>query len=266
MVAPLLALAVPLLECHDSLQLHGGGRAYFESAYLSSSGRVSYTKPVAEQWGFLSLDHERYGSLATDFWLGSALNGQSDSSHRRAFYCYEGTVTYGNALHISDGVKLSGWGGIIWDWLGGYKSDVGTPVGWISEFKLANPYITPYVNALGFFTSRAWTRIRCGISHRFMILESLALTPFVDVTWGDPERYRLNYGSETDGDFLGGSVMFSTFGLVAEWTFYDNFYLWGRYRHYVLIDSDARDAIRASNSPTAKDNLPIFGLGVGFRF
>ena len=26
----------------------GGARAYFESAYLSSSGTLSYTKPVAE--------------------------------------------------------------------------------------------------------------------------------------------------------------------------------------------------------------------------
>ena len=266
MVASLLALVVATFENSPPLQLHGGARAYFESAYLSSSGRVSYTEPVAEQCGYLSLEHEDYGSLSTDFWMGSALNKQTDSVHRRAFYCYEGTVTYGNAVNVSDGVKLSGWGGIIWDWLGGYKHKVHTPIGWISEFKLANPYLTPYVNALGFFENQSWTRIRFGVNRRFVFFESLSVTPFLEATWGDAERYRQNYGGETDGDFFGGALMFTSFGLIAEWTFCDNFYLWGRYRQYVLLDHKARDLVSDSDSVTAKDSMPIFGLGVGFRF
>ena len=266
MTAALLAIAVPLLESAEAIQLHGGARAYFESAYQSSSGRISYTKPVAEQWGFLSVEHEDYGQLATDFWLGSALNDQTDSSHRRAFYCYEGTLTYGNSLHIADDVKISAWGGSIWDWLGGYKSRVGTPAGWITEFKLDNPFATPYINALGFFTGTAWTRIRFGLRRTFRPFDSFAVIPFADTTWGDGDRFQFNYGEVTDRPFLRGSMMFVNVGLIAEWTFYENFYLWGRFKQYVLIDDQARRLMRKSDAPTARTELSMFGLGVGFRF
>ena len=101
MLGALLAVAIPVLENPEALQLNGGVRAYFESGYISSSGRLAYTKPVAEQWGFLRIKHEDFGWLMTDGWLCSILNDQTDNVHRRAFYCYEGTVTYGNALRFS---------------------------------------------------------------------------------------------------------------------------------------------------------------------
>ena len=262
----LLAVAIPVLENPDALQLHGGARAYFESGYISSSGRLSYTKPVAEQVGYLSVRHEDFGWLMTDGWLCSALNDQTDDTHRRAFYCYEGTVTYGNAVRFSEDVSLSAWGGMIWDWLGGYKTDVGTPFGWICEFRLSNPYITPYVNGLGFIEHSTWVRVRVGVEHVFRLTETVTFRPFLDVTWGDPARYKSNYGGETDGDFLGGSLMFSSPGFVCEWNFWESFYLWGRYRQFILIDPDARNLIEESDAPTAKKTYPVFGLGVGFRF
>ena len=266
MIGALLAIAVPVLEKPDALQLNGGARAYFESAYVSSSGRLSYTQPVAEQWGFLKLSHKDWGWLMTDGWLCSALNGQTDDIHRRAFYCYEGTVTYGNAVRLAEDVELSAWGGMIWDWLGGYKSDVGTPHGWISEFRLVNPYLTPYLNALGFIEHSTWVRIRCGVNHTFRFFDSLTLTPFIETTWGDADRYYNNFGIETDRPFLGGALMFMSVGIVCEWVFYDPFYVWGRYRQYILIDRAARDAVQETDSPLAKTEYPVFGLGVGFRF
>lgn len=266
MLGALLAIAVPVLEDPEALRLHCGARAYFETAYISSSGRLSYTQPVTEQWGFVSLNHEDWGWLMTDAWLCSALNGQTDSVHRRAFYCYEGTVTYGNAVRLSPDVRLSAWGGMIWDWLGGYKSDVGTPFGWISEFRLANPYLTPYLNALGFIEHSTWVRIRCGVNRAFRVFDTLTLTPFVEATWGDADRYYSNFGVETDRPFLGGSLMFMSAGLVGEWAFWEPFYLWARYRQYALVDPDARRAVRNTDSPLAKIDYPVFGLGVGFRF
>ena len=266
MFGALLAVAIPVLENPEALQFHAGARAYFESAYVSSSGRLGYTRPVAEQWGFASVRHEDFGWLMTDAWLCSVLNDQTDDVHRRAFYCYEGTVTYGNALALSDDVVLSGWGGMIWDWLGGYKSHVGTPFGWITEFRLSNPYVTPYVNGLGFIEHSTWVRVRVGISRAFRPLDALSVAPFVEATWGDPARYRANYGAETDGDFLGGSIMFGSVGVVVEWAFCDPFYLWGRYRQFILIDPDARDLMEESAAPTARKSYPVFGLGVGFRF
>jgi len=266
MIGALLAVALPILENPEALQVHGGARVYFESAYVSSSGRLGYTKPVAEQVGYVNVRHEVFGWLATDFWLCSVLNDQTDDVHRRAFYCYEGTVTYGNALEISEGVSLSAYGGMIWDWLGGYKTDVGTPFGWICEFRLANPYLTPYVNGLGFIEHSRWVRVRVGINHTFNITDTLTITPFLEATWGDPARYRSNYGGETDGNFLGGSLMFAAPGFICEWAFYKPFYLWGRYRQFILVDPDARNLVEDIDAPTAKKAYPVFGLGVGFRF
>lgn len=266
MLGALLAVAIPVLEDPEALQLHGGAKVYFESAYVSSAGRLAYTRPVAEQVGYLSVKHEDLGWLATDAWLCSALNDQTDDIHRRAFYCYEGTVTYGNALRINADTSLSAYGGMIWDWLGGYKTDVGTPFGWICEFRLANPYLTPYVNGIGFIEHSRWVRVRAGVSHTFSLTETLTFTPFLEATWGDPARYRSNYGGETDGDFLGGSLMFAAPGFVSEWKFREPFYLWGRYRQFILVDPDARDLVDEIDAPTAKKAYPVFGLGVGFRF
>ena len=266
MLGALLAVAIPILENPEALQLHGGARAYFESGYISSSGRLTYTKPVAEQTAYLQVRHEDFGWLMTDAWLCSALNDQTDDVHRRAFYCYEGTFTYGNAIQFTEDTSLSAWGGMIWDWLGGYKEDVGTPFGWICEFRLKNPYITPYLNGLGFIEHSTWVRVRVGVSHEFEVMENVTVTPFLEATWGDPARYRSNYGGETDGHFLGGSLMFASAGFISEWKFWDPFYLWLRYRQFVLVDLDARDLIEDSDAPTAKKTYPVVGLGIGFRF
>ena len=65
MLGALLAVAIPILENPEALQLHGGARAYFESGYISSSGRLTYTKPVAEQTAYLQVRHEDFGWLMT---------------------------------------------------------------------------------------------------------------------------------------------------------------------------------------------------------
>ena len=65
-----------------------GARAYFESAYFSSSGTLSYTKPVAEQVAWLTARLGDFGYITADGWLCSILNSQTDHIHRRAFYCY----------------------------------------------------------------------------------------------------------------------------------------------------------------------------------
>lgn len=266
MLGALLAIAIPVLDNPEALQFHAGARAYFESAYVSSSGRLGYTRPVAEQTGFVSVRHEDFGWLMTDAWLSSALNDQTDDVHRRAFYCYEGTITYGNEMKFSEDVRLTAWGGMIWDWLGGYKSHAGTPFGWITEFRLSNPYVTPYVNGLGFIEHSTWVRVRFGLCRKFVVMENVALTPFLEATWGDPARYRANYGGETDHPFLGGALMFASFGLIGEWMFWNPFYLWGRYRQFVLVDPDARNLTDESDAPTAEKSYPVFGIGLGFRF
>lgn len=266
MTGVLLAIAVALPGTQEQLDVRFKGRAYVESGYISSSGRLSYTKPVAEQTGILSVSYKNLGTLATDFWIGSALNNETDATHRRAFYCYEGTLTYGNEYSFTDTMAAKAWGGIIWDWLGGYKKDVGTQIGWITEWSFQNPIVTPYMNWLGFFEESTWIRARFGLRRSFKVCESVTITPYVDAVWGDSARYRSNFGSDIDGTFLGGALMCTIFGAAAEWHFAEHFFLWGRYRQYALIDSDARNLVKESSAATARCEMSVFGLGLGCQF
>lgn len=243
------------------------GRAYFESAYLSSGGSLSYTEPVAEQYGVLTAQLWDYGRLHFDAWFCSALNGQHDDSHRRAYYICEDTLMYGYDLALAKDVTLSTTGGVLWDFLWGYKEPQDFPVFWYGYQYLRNPYVTPYWNGLGEIDTVTRARVRFGVNHAFSLPKSIVLTPFVEGTWGDPDRFESNYGAQPENDrLLGGAMMFATFGLSVEWRFADHFYAWGRYRQYILVDSQARDLVASKDTPTAETDFPIFGLGLGCRF
>ena len=158
----------------------GGARAYFESAYLSSSGTLSYTKPVAEQVAWAHADLGDYGYVLADGWLCSALNGQTDDVHRRAFYCFEGTARYGYNLKFTDALALDTNGGLLWDWLGGYKAHHGTPLAAYAMQHLRNPILTPYWNLLHRFDDNRYVRIRTGVEHPFSPIESVKIVPYIE--------------------------------------------------------------------------------------
>ena len=241
-------------------------RAYFESAYLSSGGVLSYTEPVAEQYAVVTANLWDYGRLWFDAWVCSALNDQTDEVHRRYGYICEDTLMYGYDWDISDKLKLTTSAGALWDFLFGYEKETDFPVYWYAHQYLHNPYLTPYWNGLGKTEGKGKVRIRAGVQHAFLPFESLTITPFAETTWGDKARFEANYGEEPDNDFLGGALMFATFGLSAEWRFADHWYVWGRYRQYLVVDPQAWDLVKNSDSPTAETHFPIFGLGAGCRF
>ena len=83
-----LITVLPFLStvADEDYRIGAMARAYFESAYLSSGGTLSYTEPVAEQTASLTAYLGPYGRVFTDMWLCSVLNAQTDGIHRRAFY------------------------------------------------------------------------------------------------------------------------------------------------------------------------------------
>ena len=169
----------------------GGARAYFESAYLSSSGTLSYTKPVAEQVAWINADLGDYGYILADGWLCSALNGQTDDVHRRAFYCFEGTTRYGYNLKFTGDIALHTNGGLLWDWLGGYEAHHGTPLAVYAMQHLRNPILTPYWNLLHRFDDNRWrVHGRRDGFRRGMALhqELVSLVPLPPVLHGEPGR------------------------------------------------------------------------------
>ena len=244
----------------------GGARAYFESAYFSSSGTLSYTKPVAEQVAWIHADLGDYGYILSDGWLCSALNGQTDDVHRRAFYCYEGTARYGYNLKFTDDVGLDTNGGLLWDWLGGYEAHHGTPLAIYAMQHLRNPILTPYWNLLHRFDDNRYVRIRTGVEHPFSPLESVKIVPYVESIWGDAARYRRVYGDSPSYRFLNGAYMVGVTGFVAEWRFTERWYLWFRFRQFFTVNPAARSLAQKRDTIVHHTDYSIYGLGLGFRF
>jgi len=244
----------------------GGARAYFESAYFSSSGTLSYTKPVAEQVAWIHADLGDYGYILADGWLCSALNGQTDDVHRRAFYCYEGTTRYGYNLKFTDDVGLDTNGGLLWDWLGGYKAHHGTPLAIYAMQHFRNPILTPYWNLLHRFDDNRYVRIRTGVEHPFSPLESVKIVPYVESIWGDASRYKRVYGDSPSYRFLNGAYMVGVTGFVAEWSFTKHWYLWFRFRQFFTVNPAARSLAKQRDTIVHHTDYSIYGLGLGFRF
>ena len=245
----------------------GGARAYFETAYFSSSGTLSYTKPVAEQVAWLNGNLGDFGYLTMDGWLCSILNSQTDHIHRRAFYCYEGTLRYGYAWRFTDKVCLDTNGGLLWDWLGGYKTtDPGTPLAIYAMQHLRNPLLTPYWNLLHRFDNNRYVRIRCGVEQPFTLIESVTVRPFIESIWGDASRYKRIYGDSPSYCFLNGAYTVGVTGLIAEWRFTENWYLWGRFRQFFTINPAARSLAHQRNTIVHHTDYSIYGIGVGCHF
>jgi len=253
----------------SAFMLTGGVRSYIESAYMSTTGKFVYTNPVAEQYLDLGLQLGDYGRIRTDAWLFSDISGTRQHVHRRNFSCYEGTLIYGYdwALDAERRWSVDTNGGILWDWLGGYHSYAGIPIGWYAFQSLKNPYLIPYWNALGMFDGCDRSmRIRFGLQHDWQATETLTLSPYTDVTWGDSTRYRINYGENPEQSLCGGALMFSTVGVISRWYFYERWYLWGRCRYMFVVDGQARRLLKNRTDARQVVDYPFFGIGVGVRF
>ena len=244
----------------------GGVRAYFETAYLSSSGTLSYTKPVAEQVAWLNFGLGDYGYVFTDGWLCSVLNSETDHVHRRAFYCYEGTVRYGYVVRFTESLRLDTNAGLLWDWLGGYEVHPGTPLAILAVQHLRNPVLTPYWNLLHRFDDNRYVRIRTGVERPFEPLDSVKLTPFAEAIWGDASRYRRIYGDSPSYRFLNGAYMVGVAGLLVDWSLTDHWYVWGRFRQFFTINPAARSLARKKDTIVHHTDYSIYGIGVGCRF
>ena len=267
-MSALLAILLAFIEVPGG-KLSGGARAYFESAYISSTSGLSYTRPVAEQYYDISYTTDEYGGVRFDCWCISAFSDQQSDSHDREFYCWEPTLVYFYDWKLADdgAYRISSGAGVLWDWLRGYYTGLKVPYCWYAYQSFVNPYLIPYWNGLGGFeNTTTWSRIRVGLQHDWKPTKTITLSPFVDATWGNPERFKKNYGVSLEDSFLGGSFMTGNVGVLGRWYFTESWYLWARYRHIFTIDDEARRAQRTRSLYKDKTSYPSGGLGIGVRF
>lgn len=240
----------------------------FENAYLSSSGTLCDTRPVALQ----NLDW----NYATDGWgrfwgygcFLSMLHDEQHEYHRMAFNEFEGGVFYGYDWKINDTFTFSQSAGGIWNPLFGYRNGNEETLWEYRYFQsLENPYVTPFWDILGLISpTPSWARIRMGFRHSFRITETLVFTPMVEAVWGDRDRFRARYGELPENRFLGGAFVSTTVTLKLEWFFMENASCWFKVRQFDTVDPQARRCEEAKTVYWAKPDYTIFTVGCGYRF
>ena len=237
-----------------------------ETGYLSSSGTLLDTRPSLEHQLDLTLHLSEYGRLTACGWVTSALHGGRDRDHRRAFYLYESTFGYGYDVSFSEDLNLVDEVGIVWDSPLGYKHYSQEEVAWWYRNALENPVVVPYTETLGLFVPDRWVRVALGLRRGIFVSDTVKVTPFVETVWGNPERYRAQYGESPSCRFLGGIFMTLTPGVQIDWSFPGGWVVWFRFREFVTIDRRARKAVRRQNRYYQKTDAEIFTLGLSYLF
>lgn len=250
----------------DSVRVDGRVDARVETGYLSSSGVLLDTRPVAEQELDATLHLAEYGRLTACGWIISSLHGGRDHINRRAFYLFEATVGYGYDLTLSDSLDMVNEVGFVWDSPWGYKHYCQEEVGWWFRQSLENPIIVPYAETIGLFTPDRWLRISVGVRRSFPLGDSVAVTPFVETTWGDADRFCAYYGELPSHRFLGGAFMTMTPGIKVEWNFAENWIAWFRFREFITVDSQAREIVNGWHEYFEQNDAEIFTVGLSYFF
>jgi hypothetical protein len=97
-------------------------------------------------------------------------------------------------------------------------------------------------------------------------VESVTLRPYIESIWGDASRYKRVYGDSPSYCFLNGSYMVGVVGLLAEWRFTDNWYLWGRFRQFLTVNPAARSLAHKRDTIVHHTDYSIYGIGIGCSF
>ena len=236
-----------------------------ETGYLSSSGVLLDTRPVAEQQLDATVHLAEYGRLTACGWAISSLHGGRDHLNRRAFYLFEATAGYGYDVTISDSFDLVNEVGFVWDSPWGYKHYSQEEVAWWFRQSVENPVLVPYIEAIGLFTPDRWLRIAFGIRRGFR-WGDFTLTPSVETVWGDADRFYVCYDDVPSHRFLGGAFMTVMPGIRLDWNFAKGWNVWFRFREFITVDPQARQWVNNQSEYYIQNEAEIFTLGVSYSF
>lgn len=250
----------------DDVRLNGNIDTRVETGYLSSSGTLVDTRPSLEHQLDLTLHLAGYGRLTACGWAISALHGGRDRDHRRAFYLYESTVGYGYDVTFSRNLDFVNEGGVVWDSPWGYRHYSHEEVAWWYRNSLENALAVPYTETIGLFSPDRWVRVALGLRRVFKICDSISVMPFVETVWGDSDRFHAQYGGTPAHRFLGGAFMTMTPGVRVAWNFRENWTLWFRFREFVTVDPQAREAVGRQAEYYQRNEAAIFSIGLSYFF
>lgn len=241
-------------------------RAYSEvgSGYISTSGNISDTRPVAIECVSGDLKLEDYGKIGGYVWTISKLHGKRDDTYRRAFYEFEMGVWYAYDWVISQNCSIDSTFTPIWDITPGVKSANHVTQELQVTQSLENPFLQPYYSLLYGYAPDHWFRIRMGVRKNFQLFNGVSILPGVETIYSDNRRYEKRYGREPESRLEGFSSIISY--VTIKWDFADNWNIYFRIKQYDLIGRNARAALRSDSAYYSKTDYAIYTLGIGCNF
>lgn len=241
-------------------------RAYSEigSGYISSSGNISDTRPVAIECVNGDAGLGDYGEVGGYVWTISKLHGKRDATHRRAFYEFEMGVWYAYEWIISEGWGVDSKIMPMWDVEPGVRRSNHVTQELQAVQSLENPYLTPYYSLLYCYAPDHWFRVRLGVRRSFRLPGGVSLAPGIETVYSDARRYERRYGHEPDSRLDGFSSLISY--VTLKWDFAENWNVYFRIKQYDLVGSNARAAVRRNSAYYSKTDYTICTVGVGCSF
>ena len=133
--------------------------------------------------------------------------------------------------------------------------------------RLDNPWLTPYWRGLWLVAPQRRGRVSFGLERKIALSDKLSLAPFVEVVWMDKRRFRRRYGGEPlHGAVHGGAFAYSFAGVNAKWALGEDISIFFTAAMCDVVNGQARRAVRRSDAYYAKNDWPVFKIGVEYRF
>ena len=248
-------------------RISGSVYCEFASSYLSTSGSLVDTNPVASQELYGKFDFgEDYGWIDGYLWVISSLYNEQTDLHRDLFFELEYAVRYGYKWRLTKQTYIRTTLGLLADSEIGYPDDDYLYWGphWVISYE--NPYITPYVNTLWMLQPKMRGRVVVGVRHPFLFWRRFTVTPFVETVWYDANRYLAKYGAESDQDFFGGGFATERAGLNFRWQINGAWAICASLQQYAVLGHQARASVRSSSAYYARTDLLRGTCGVEYSF
>lgn len=251
----------------DAFRFSGYVKSDVASAYISTSGGLSDTRPVSTHTLGMRQNLGGFGFLDGYIWSISALHDKQRDKHGQLFYWLEGAAHYGYNLPLWEGTllqtKAGPYCGLPLDYVHEHNPSLGLSV----AQRFDNPYVIPYWGGIWLCEPSHKGRVKAGLVKGFELLDDLTLSVYFQPTWMDHRRYRARYGSAIEEKtIMGGAVAFILFGMQLDWKFSDDLRFYAAVSQYDVVNRQARDSIKSSGHYYDKCDWPLLKMGAMLVF
>ena len=224
-----------------------------------------FTGGIDESFG-TPLDSFGANSIGMRVWTCNHLTSARDSQMTRCFNETDPSIFYRNRLGFAKGWELMTETGFTWVLYRPFRhvQDTHHEMEWRAKSEFDTPWAIPYFFLRQTFRPYSLTYWQTGLKHRFNVTESIRLTPFAHLDWGDDNLFEFKYGTSHGKIKDGVSAMDS--GLRMDWNIHSNLSLWMQAEGYAIINKKARSANDTRGSVTSRNGIVAFSTGVEIHF